>query len=355
GALSIGPKASGSSCVPIHRKEMPIKRTLILGLRAAAGARDPPASDVHVNQLKSPRAAESIGHSLLVLHCKISSRGSELRAEPALLQPELCKAELCPPSPAEPVTLQVTPTGAQGHWGTVLPPRVLQLPAEPPPRSQCSQALTGTSQRLLCGFAPGAHSGLHGCWPFPGSLLPQPSLQLQPKFPGSALFLRFFSTPEPISVIRQDNNKPHTTLILYGPPGCGMCKLSEQVQTAVGQDSDIPLAPISCLHIIISISTAEPDTLNNPQHAVPEAGHTLKLDPCPEGEEMLELPLASDREQINPAQRTHFHQSFPQGNGLSDMELLPRQFVEEVQDHYLSKQDKNRHFPLAGFCKGTWR
>lgn len=41
--------------------------------------------------------------------------------------------------------------------------------------------------------------------------------------------------------IRQDNNKPHTTLILYGPPGCGMCKLSEQVQTAVGQDSVVTL------------------------------------------------------------------------------------------------------------------
>lgn len=44
------------------------------------------------------------------------------------------------------------------------------------------------------------------------------------------------------SSIRQDNDKPHTTLILYGPPGCGMCKLSEQVQTAVGQDRDVRIA-----------------------------------------------------------------------------------------------------------------
>lgn len=42
--------------------------------------------------------------------------------------------------------------------------------------------------------------------------------------------------------IRQDNDKPHTTLILYGPPGCGMCKLSEQVQTAVGQGSVVTIA-----------------------------------------------------------------------------------------------------------------
>ncbi|KFV73473.1 NACHT and WD repeat domain-containing protein 1, partial [Struthio camelus australis] len=41
--------------------------------------------------------------------------------------------------------------------------------------------------------------------------------------------------------IRQNNDKTHTALILYGPPGCGktavMCKLSEQVQAVLGQDT----------------------------------------------------------------------------------------------------------------------
>ncbi|NXK54800.1 NWD1 protein, partial [Chauna torquata] len=41
--------------------------------------------------------------------------------------------------------------------------------------------------------------------------------------------------------IRQNNDKTHTALILYGPPGCGktavMCKLSEQVHTVLGQDT----------------------------------------------------------------------------------------------------------------------
>ncbi|NXA53517.1 NWD1 protein, partial [Nothocercus julius] len=40
--------------------------------------------------------------------------------------------------------------------------------------------------------------------------------------------------------IRQNNDKMHTALILYGPPGCGktamMCKLSEQARAVLGQD-----------------------------------------------------------------------------------------------------------------------
>lgn len=85
--------------------------------------------------------------SLESLPPEISSRGSELRAE-------LCKAELCPPSPAKPVTLQVTP---QGHWGSVLLPQVLQLSAEPPARLQCPQT-PGTVglhlELILCFWAP---------------------------------------------------------------------------------------------------------------------------------------------------------------------------------------------------------
>ncbi|NXF08155.1 NWD1 protein, partial [Smithornis capensis] len=366
--------------------------------------------------------------------------------------------------------------------------------------------------------------------------------------------------------IRQNNDKLHKPLILYGPPGCGktalMCKLSEQVQTAVGQDSvvvtrllgtsqlssalhsllrdiclqiclafDLPPPPIqskqSCsglvlllrkllltvfhcgtrtlvllldsverllpgdgahrlhwlpadcpprVHIMISISTAEPDILNTLQRAVPEPEAHFEVGPlsCKEGEEMLELLLAAERRQISPAQRAYFCQSFPHGgqallfqlafqearkwasytspaelviagtaqeamhrlcerlekshgtvlvahalgyiassrNGLSDTELkdilslddevlskihhchppssratlrLPalhwarlrrdmgmclgtrradgfpllclahRQFVEVVQDRYLSTQDQiNRHFVLADFFKGTW-
>ncbi|NXY69783.1 NWD1 protein, partial [Glareola pratincola] len=366
--------------------------------------------------------------------------------------------------------------------------------------------------------------------------------------------------------VRQNNDKTHTTLILYGPPGCGktavMCKLSEQVQAVLGQDSvvvirllgtsqlssairsllrdfclqvclafDLPppptqtkqacsdlvlflrkllltisrcgtwalvvfldsverllpgdgahrfhWLPTDCppkVHIVISISTAEPDTLKALQHAVPEAEAYFEVGPLSseEGEEMLETLLASDRRQLSPAQQAYFHQNFPNGgqallfklafhearkwasytspselviastaqdamhrlcerlekshgtvlvahvlgyiassrNGLSDMELkdilslddealseihhchlpssktilrLPplhwarlrsdmaeclaewkadgftllcfahRQFVEMVQNRYLSKQDQiKRHFLLADFFKGTW-
>ncbi|NXN26228.1 NWD1 protein, partial [Nycticryphes semicollaris] len=366
--------------------------------------------------------------------------------------------------------------------------------------------------------------------------------------------------------IRQNNDKTHTTLILYGPPGCGktavMCKLSEGVQAVLGEDSvvvihllgtsqlssaihsllrdtclqvclafDLPPPPTqpkqACsdlilflskllltvsrrgtqtlvvfldsverllpgdgahrfhwlppdcpprVHIVISISTAEPDTLKALQHAVPEAEAYFEVGPLSseEGEEMLEMLLASDRRRLSPAQWAYFHQSFPSGgqallfqlafhevrkwasytspselviastaqdamhhlcqrlekshgtvlvahtlgyiassrNGLSDTELkdilslddevlseihhchlpssktilrLPplcwarlrremcqclaerkadgftllcfahRQFVETVQDRYLSKQDQiKRHFLLADFFKGTW-
>ncbi|XP_074020124.1 NACHT domain- and WD repeat-containing protein 1 [Numenius arquata] len=366
--------------------------------------------------------------------------------------------------------------------------------------------------------------------------------------------------------IIQNNDKTHTTLILYGPPGCGktavMCKLSEQVQAVLGEDSvvvirllgtsqlssaihsllrdiclqvclafDLPPPPTqtkqACsdlvlflgkllltvsrrgthtlvvfldsverllpgdgahtfhwlppdcpprVHIVISISTAEPDTLRALQYAVPEAKAYFEVGPLTseEGEEMLETLLTSDRRRLSPAQWAYFHQSFPDGgqallfqlafhearkwasytspselvvastaqdamhrlcerlekshgtvlvahvlgyiassrNGLSDMELkdilslddealseihhchlpssktilrLPplhwarlrsemgeclaerkadgftllcfahRQFVETVQNRYLSKQDQiKRHFLLADFFKGTW-
>ncbi|NXS60170.1 NWD1 protein, partial [Brachypteracias leptosomus] len=366
--------------------------------------------------------------------------------------------------------------------------------------------------------------------------------------------------------MRQNNDQTHTPLILFGPPGCGktaaMCKLSEGVQAALGQDSvvvirllgtsqlssaipsllrdiclqvclafDLPppptqtkqacsdlvlflskllltvshggtqtlvvlldsverllpgegahrfhWLPTECppkVHIIISISTAEPATLKALQHAVPEAEAYFEVGPLSleEGEEMLEMLLASDRRRLSPAQRAYFQQSFPSGgqallfklafhearkwasytspsdlamastaqdamhclcqrleeshgpvlvahvlgyiassrNGLSDMELkdvlslddevlsevhhchlpsstttlcLPpllwarlrrelggclaerradgftllcfahRQFVEVVQNHYLSKQDQiKRHFLLADYFKGTW-
>ncbi|KAM6331894.1 NACHT domain- and WD repeat-containing protein 1 [Alca torda] len=237
--------------------------------------------------------------------------------------------------------------------------------------------------------------------------------------------------------------------------------------------------PTDCppkVHIVISISTGEPDTLKALQHAVPEAEAYFEVGPLSseEGEEMLEMLLASDRRRLSPAQWAYFHQSFPSGgqallfklafhearkwasytspselvvastaqdamhhlcerlekshgtalvadvlgyiassrNGLSDMELkdilslddealseihhcrlpssktilrLPplhwarlrsdmgkclaqrkadgftllcfahRQFVEMVQNRYLSKQDQiKRHFLLADFFKGTW-
>lgn len=56
-------------------------------------------------------------------------------------------------------------------------------------------------------------------------------------------------------------------------------------------------------HTILSILTAEPDPLNSPQHAVPEAGAHFEVGSlsCEEGEEMLEMPLASDRQEISPA------------------------------------------------------
>lgn len=76
--------------------------------------------------------------------------------------------------------------------------------------------------------------------------------------------------------------------------------------------------PTDCppkVHIIISISTAEADTLKALQHAVPEAEAYFEVGPlsCEEGEEMLEMLLASDRRQLNPAQRAYFCQSFPSG------------------------------------------
>ncbi|NXE55376.1 NWD1 protein, partial [Casuarius casuarius] len=366
--------------------------------------------------------------------------------------------------------------------------------------------------------------------------------------------------------IRQNNDKTHTALILYGPPGCGktavMCKLSEQAQAVLGQDtvvvirllgtsqlsstihsllrdiclqvclafdlppppnqikqacSDLVLflsnllltvsrcstqtlvlfldsverlfpysgahrfywLPTDCpprVHIIISISTAEHDILKAIQHAVPEAEAYFEVGPLSreEGEEMLEILLASDRRQLSPAQQAYLWHTFPTGgqpllfklafhkarrwasytspselmiastaqeavhrlcerlekshgtvlvahalgyiassrNGLSDMELkdilsldndvlseihhchfpssksilrLPplhwarlrsamggclaerkadgftllgfahRQFVETVQNRYLSKRDQTkRHFLLADFFKGTW-
>ncbi|XP_009893499.1 PREDICTED: NACHT and WD repeat domain-containing protein 1 [Charadrius vociferus] len=161
----------------------------------------------------------------------------------------------------------------------------------------------------------------------------------------------------------QNNDKTHKTLILYGPPGCGktavMCKLSEQVQAVLGQDSvvvirllgtsqpssaihsllrdiclqvclafDLPPPPTqtkqACsdlthcppkVHIIISISTAEPDTLKALQYAVPEAEAYFEVGPLSseEGEEMLEMLLASDRRRLSPTQWAYFHQSFPSG------------------------------------------
>ncbi|KAM9620002.1 LOW QUALITY PROTEIN: NACHT domain- and WD repeat-containing protein 1 [Morphnus guianensis] len=138
--------------------------------------------------------------------------------------------------------------------------------------------------------------------------------------------------------IRQNNDKNHTTLILYGLPGCGktavMCKLSERVQAVLGQDSVVVirllrtsqlrsaihslLRDIYCppkVHIIISISTAEPDTLKALQHTVPEAEAYSEVGPssCEEGEEMLEMLLASDTRRLSPAQWAYFHQSFPSG------------------------------------------
>jgi len=58
--------------------------------------------------------------------------------------------------------------------------------------------------------------------------------------------------------------------------------------------------PTDCppkVHIIISISTADPDTLKALQYAVPEAEAYFEVGPLSseEGEEMLETLLASDR------------------------------------------------------------
>ncbi|XP_047933726.2 NACHT domain- and WD repeat-containing protein 1 isoform X1 [Anser cygnoides] len=366
--------------------------------------------------------------------------------------------------------------------------------------------------------------------------------------------------------IRQNNDKTHTALILYGPPGCGktalMCKLSKHMQAVLGQETvivtrllgtsqsssaiqsllrdiclqvcfafDLPPPPtqtkhacsdlvlflsnllltisrcgthtlvlfldsverlLPCdgahrfhwlptgcppkVHIIISISTSEPGILKALQHAVPEAEAHFEVGPLSseEGEEMLEMLLASDKRRLSPAQWAYIWQSLPGGgqpllfklafcearnwasytssselaiastaqeamhrlcdrlekshgtvlvahvlgyiassrNGLSDMELkdvlslddevlaeihhchLPsskailrfpplhwaqlrrdmgecvaerkadgftllgfahRQFVEMVQNRYLSKQDQiKRHFLLADFFRGTW-
>lgn len=76
--------------------------------------------------------------------------------------------------------------------------------------------------------------------------------------------------------------------------------------------------PTDCppkVHIIISISTAEPDTLKALQHAVPEAAAYSEVGPlsCEEGEEMLKMLLASDTRWLSPAQGVYFHQSFPSG------------------------------------------
>ncbi|PKU27329.1 nacht and wd repeat domain-containing protein 1 [Limosa lapponica baueri] len=69
------------------------------------------------------------------------------------------------------------------------------------------------------------------------------------------------------------------------------------------------------VHIVISISTAEPDTLKALQHAVPEAEAYFEVGPLTseEGEEMLETLLTSDRRRLSPAQWAYFHQSFPNG------------------------------------------
>ncbi|XP_010151382.1 PREDICTED: NACHT and WD repeat domain-containing protein 1 [Eurypyga helias] len=204
---------------------------------------------------------------------------------------------------------------------------------------------------------------------------------------------------------RQNNEKTHKALILYGPPGCGktavMCKLSERVQAALAHDTvavirllgtsqlssaihsllrdiclqvclafDFPQPPTQAkqagsdlvlflsklllavshcgtrtlvlfldsverllpgngahrfhwlpedcppkAHIIISISTAEPDILKALQHVVPEAEAYFEVEPlpCEEGEEMLEMLLASERRRLSPAQWAYFHQSFPRG------------------------------------------
>lgn len=66
-------------------------------------------------------------------------------------------------------------------------------------------------------------------------------------------------------------------------------------------------------HTIISIPTAEPDPLNSPQHAVPEAGAHFEVGSlsCEEGEEMLELPLASDRQ--SPSSKGLFSSELPSG------------------------------------------
>lgn len=85
--------------------------------------------------------------------------------------------------------------------------------------------------------------------------------------------------------------------------------------------------PTDCppkVHITISISTAEPDTLKALQHTVPEAEAYSEVGPlsCEEGEEMLEMLLASDIRRLSPAQGAYFHQSFPSGGQAQLFKLV---------------------------------
>ncbi|NWV01394.1 NWD1 protein, partial [Upupa epops] len=76
--------------------------------------------------------------------------------------------------------------------------------------------------------------------------------------------------------------------------------------------------PTDCppkVHFIVSISTAEPNTLAALQRAVPEPEAYTEVGPlsCEEAVEMVEVLLASARRRLSPAQRAHFCQSFPSG------------------------------------------
>lgn len=116
--------------------------------------------------------------SLESLPPELSSRGTGMGAEPALLQPELPMAELCPQSPAEPChRAGDTP---RGHWGSVfLSVSLCSSQHSHPPRSQSSLAPDRLCSKVtlwVCTLSSPCASRLWGQWmlalpgvsPFPG-------------------------------------------------------------------------------------------------------------------------------------------------------------------------------------------
>uniref|UniRef100_A0A8C8APA3 NACHT domain-containing protein n=1 Tax=Otus sunia TaxID=257818 RepID=A0A8C8APA3_9STRI len=112
--------------------------------------------------------------------------------------------------------------------------------------------------------------------------------------------------------------------------------------------------PADCppkVHIIISISTAEPDTLKALQHAVPEAEACFEVGPL-SCEEMLEMLLASERHQLSPAQQLAFHEARKWASYTSLSELVIAGTAQDTMNQLCKRPGKSHGTVLVAHGLG---